>query len=140
MDRNYCLIVFTVYMSYSDTQKVANVVYMSKIDAKKKGYITLQGPVHKYLCKFYVDISILALHLISTLLLHFLRGRGYIFSPIRLTLMSVYQHIFAYFPESQQLLEYYNCQKPYSLINRTDYLPLNCIYSIYLVSYVENQI
>ena len=54
--------------------------------------------------------------------------------------MSVYQHIFAYFRESQQHLEYFNCQKPYSLRYRADYLPFNCIYGIYLVSCVENQV
>jgi hypothetical protein len=49
--------------------------------------------------KFYVVMSMLALHLISTLLLGFLRGRGrvYIVPPIRLSLISVYQRIFAYF-------------------------------------------
>ena len=36
MDRNYCLIVFIVYMSYSDTYKVANVVYMKKKSMLKK--------------------------------------------------------------------------------------------------------
>ena len=41
MDRNYCLIVFIVYMSYSDTQKVAKCcLYEKKIDVKKKGGAT----------------------------------------------------------------------------------------------------
>jgi hypothetical protein len=62
--------------------------------------------VHFSSTKFYVDISILALHLISTLLLCFLGGGGSIFPPIRLTLMSVYKYIFTYFPGRQQLLEY----------------------------------
>ena len=56
--------------------------------------------------KFYVVIGILALHLISTLLICFLGGGGSIFPPIRLTLMSLYKHIFTYFPGRQQLLEY----------------------------------
>ena len=53
MDRNYCLIVFIVYMSYSDTQKVAKCcLYVKKsmgnnLKKKKKG--ATQGPVHKYL-------------------------------------------------------------------------------------------
>ena len=37
MDRNYCLIVFIVYMSYSDTQKVAKCcLYEKKVDVNKK--------------------------------------------------------------------------------------------------------
>ena len=39
MDRNYCLIVFIVYMSYSDTQKVAKCCLYEeekKIDVQKK--------------------------------------------------------------------------------------------------------
>ena len=52
MDRNYCLIVFIVYMSYSDTQKVAKCCLyekksMLKKKRKKKG--ATQGSVHKYL-------------------------------------------------------------------------------------------
>ena len=38
MDRNYCLIVFIVYMSYSDTQKVAKCcVHEKKSMLKKRG-------------------------------------------------------------------------------------------------------
>ena len=38
MDRNYCLIVFIVYMSFSDTLKVAKCCAQEKrIDVKKKG-------------------------------------------------------------------------------------------------------
>ena len=38
MDRNYCLIVFIVYMSYSGTQKVAKCcVHEKKLMLKKKG-------------------------------------------------------------------------------------------------------
>ena len=38
MDRNYCLIVFIVYMSYSDTYKVAICcLYEKKSMLKKKG-------------------------------------------------------------------------------------------------------
>ena len=51
MDRNYCLIVFIVYMSYSDTQKVAKCwLYEKKsmLKKKKKGGAS-QGPVHTYL-------------------------------------------------------------------------------------------
>ena len=55
MDRNYCLIVFIVYMSYSDTQKVAKCCLYEKKSMlkekkggeskiKKKGGAT-QGPV-----------------------------------------------------------------------------------------------
>ena len=63
--------------------------------------------VNFFFTKFYIDISILALHLISTLLLFFLwGGRGSIFPPIRFTLMSVYKYISTYFPGRQQLLEY----------------------------------
>ena len=37
MDRNYCLIVFIVYMSYSDTWKVAKCcLYEKKSMLKKK--------------------------------------------------------------------------------------------------------
>ena len=56
--------------------------------------------------KFYIDISILVINLISTLLLCFFGGGGSIFPPIRLTLMSVYKYIFTYLPGMQQLLEY----------------------------------
>ena len=54
MNRKYCLIVFIVYMSYSDTQKVAKCcLYEKKIDVKKKekkkGGHHSQGPVHTYL-------------------------------------------------------------------------------------------
>jgi hypothetical protein len=38
MDRNYCLIVFIVYMSYSGTKKVAKCcVHEKKLMLKKKG-------------------------------------------------------------------------------------------------------
>ena len=37
MDRNYCLIVFIVYMSYSDTYKVAKCsLYEKKVDVYQK--------------------------------------------------------------------------------------------------------
>ena len=37
MDRNYCLIEFIVYMSYSDTYKVAKCcLYEKKTDVQKK--------------------------------------------------------------------------------------------------------
>jgi len=67
-------------------------------------------------------------------------GGGYMFPAIRLTLKSVYKYIFRYFPGSQHLLEIHNSSKPFLLRYRADYLPFNCIYSIYLVSYVGNQI
>jgi hypothetical protein len=54
MDKNYCLIVFIVYMSSSDTYKVATCcVHEKKIDVKRKGGGAIRGtigyPVHKYL-------------------------------------------------------------------------------------------
>ena len=36
MDRNYCLIVFIVYMSYSDTYKVAKCCLYDKKSMPKK--------------------------------------------------------------------------------------------------------
>ena len=58
MDRNYCLIVFIVYMSSSDTQKVAKCcVHEDKSMLKKRGgggggaiRGIIQSPV-KYMCK-----------------------------------------------------------------------------------------
>ena len=54
MDRNYCLIVFIVYKCHTVIhRKFKNVVYMKKIDVKKKGEghseTPLGYPVHKYL-------------------------------------------------------------------------------------------
>jgi hypothetical protein len=54
MDTNYCLIVFIVYMSSSDTYKVATCcVHEKKSMLKGKGGGAIRGtigyPVHKYL-------------------------------------------------------------------------------------------
>ena len=63
MDRNYCVIGFIVYMSYSDTQKVAKCrVHEKKIDVQKKGgggiRGTKYGPVHKYLCSVWSNVIV----------------------------------------------------------------------------------
>jgi hypothetical protein len=47
MDRNYCLIVFIVYMSYSDTyiESCKMLCTWTKIDVRKKGGWAIRGTI-----------------------------------------------------------------------------------------------
>ena len=61
MDRNYCLIVFIAYMSYSDTQKVAKCcTHETKIDVEKKGGWAIRGTI--YFPPFLICIFILCIN------------------------------------------------------------------------------